>query len=352
MSEQPRIPDPSEDDPERPPESTQPASYDWLTEKPLGANPPVGLEDHELPTRRITPVEAGATDADMEGYAIRPVTYGPYEEDDLGQTRVSSTVPPEPPPDDDPLGDWYAVRERPFVPASDLPARSYRDTDPANAIVQEPPPPIYGAPGSGWASDEAAPPPPPRRRRRTARERRDSGLYLPWWSLLVLLLIVGGIAAVAILGLSLLGGQFAPGGETPVVIVVTSTPTNRPTNTLSPTRPLEFSSPTPVSGAGAVLAGATQTAAFTPPPTPSATEPVTIAVGGTVEVFDVGRAGLNIRKGPGTGFAVLFIAPEGGRFLVTDGPTPAGEFTWWQIRNPEVPAQEGWAVESFLRPVP
>lgn len=216
-----------------------------------------------------------------------------------------------------------------------------------------PPPPLYG--GLDYRPP-AAEPTPPRKRRRTARERRDSGLYLPWWSLLVLLAGVALVATLVILALISLGGQFAPGGETPVVIVITPTPTATPTRTPGPptptrppvtaTLPLALQATRSTGEAEADTTLAATSAITPPPPTPA------VRVGAQVEVVEVGAAGLNVREGAGTGFRVLLIAREGSRFEVTGGPEESGNFTWWQIRSLDDPTKEGWAVAEFLRVVP
>ncbi len=232
------------------------------------------------------------------------------------------------------------------------PARQRDDDLPPVSVP--PPPPLYG--GLDYRSSTNGPTPPSRKRRRTARERRDSGLYLPWWSLLILVAGVALVATVVILALTSLGGQFAPGGETPVVIVITATATPTPTRTPgppTPTRPpLTPTVPSAIlatSGTGepeieGTLAG---TSAITPPPATPA-----IRVGAQVEVVDVGAAGLNVREGAGTGFRVLLIAREGSRFEITGGPEESGDFTWWQIRSLDDPTKEGWAVADFLNVLP
>ncbi len=243
------------------------------------------MDDYEMPTRRIEPVEAaGLPDV------TQPVT-APSPPISSGESAY--TVPPAPPP------------------------------------------PVYG----GY--DDR-----PRRRRRgkTARERRDSGLYLPWWSLLILLAVVAFFAALLFMGLNLLGGQFTPGGETPVVIVITSTSTPRPTATPFVPSPTPVVTATPTAIIGAVGSPAPDTAAVPPPGVSD-----DLSIGAVVTVTDVGQAGLNIRQGPGTGFPVLFIAAEGSQFEIIGGPEEGGGFIWWQVRDPQdVTQQAGWAVQDFL----
>jgi hypothetical protein len=344
-------------------------------------DPQLPLEDHEMPTRRIQPVD----------------------EEMLAETQVSASMPPELPqeapheatePDyrdiphmlramaaleaedpeteqypgmEDSLSDFYeavapdqgseamedTVATNPVdspppvmrVPSNDMPpTRTYTDELP-HAVPSSPmPPPVYG----GFDDRE---PQIRKKQRRTARERRDSGLYLPWWSLLILLAVVAFFAALLIMALNALGGKFTPGGETPVIIVVTSTSTPLPTEAqvvIPPTAPLSFLTATPFTaptepGAGLLPTETPRPSVITPAP-----ESLEIGIGKVVEVFDVEGAGLNVREGPGTGFVVLFIAPNEARYEVIDGPVPAGEFSWWKIRDPNT-LVEGWAVEDYVR---
>ena len=73
-----------------------------------------------------------------------------------------------------------------------------------------------------------------------------------------------------------------------------------------------------------------------------------LRIGATVEIIDVGTAGLNVREGAGTNFRVLFIAPEGSRFEVVAGPEAVGDLTWWQLQGVDNPDQTGWAVQEYL----
>lgn len=343
-------------DPTRPDESWQP------------------LEDHELPTRRIGRVDPEAEPGPQEANPEPPSEEAPPT--DLGVTRVSTvrglpqesigmdeavyrlTRPPEqnlddlplrainldatpasvpaaPPPGEPPEPGANLLDSDPGLSRDQIPSRTYGASLPYH-VPPANPTPLYG--GYGEPNE------PRRKRGRTARERRDSGLYLPWWSLLVLLAGVALVATLGILGLGSLGGRFAPGGETPVVIVITSTPTRQPT-----VRPTLINTPTPFSFAPsptalAVLPSATPAIGLLTP----APEALELRVGATIEVIDVGTAGLNVRDGAGTAFRVQFIAREGSRFEVIGGPEEANDFTWWQLRGVENPDQTGWAVADFL----
>jgi len=99
-------------------------------------------------------------------------------------------------------------------------------------------------------------------------------------------------------------------------------------------------SPTPL----AVLPSATPGIGLLTP----APESLELRVGATIEVIDVGTAGLNVRDGAGTAFRVQFIAREGSRFELIGGPEEANDFTWWQLRGVDNPDQTGWAVDTYL----
>lgn len=326
---------------------------------------PPESESHELPTRRIERQEAEDLAASLDETRLAATAAGDQPPADSEATTQAVELPPEldtlfrrgpvaeagPAAPDIPAPRWpYSANlEETAVNPSSQPGK----VEPPPVPVP-PPPPLYG--GLDYRPPAEEQTPPPHRRRRTARERRDSGLYLPWWSLLILLAAVALVATVVILALSALGGQFAPGGETPVVIVITSTPTPRPTRTPgppTPTRPPATSTlpsallPTGGTEESAPGEGLASTSVITPPPaTPE------LRVGVQVEVVDVGTAGLNVREGAGTGFRRLLVAREGSRFEVIGGPEESDGFTWWQIRSVDDPTDEGWAVADFLSVVP
>ncbi|NPV68730.1 MAG: SH3 domain-containing protein [Anaerolineae bacterium] len=316
------------------------------------------------------PAEAGDPEAATQAVELPPELNALFQRRNAANRSVAEETPLPGWPDS---SNTESTEVNPSLAAGSEPEPPYPSRWPYAANLQEtavnpavqrgdelppvsvpPPPPLYG--GLDYRPPVAEPTPPPRKRRRTARERRDSGLYLPWWSLLVLLAGVALVATLAILALVSLGGQFAPGGETPVVIVITATPTATPTRTPGPptptrpsvtaTVPLAFQA-TRSTGEAEPDTTLAATSAITPPPATPA-----LRVGAQVEVVEVGAAGLNVREGAGTGFRVLLIAREGSRFEVTGGPEESGDFTWWQIRSLDDPTKEGWAVAEFLRVVP
>jgi hypothetical protein len=163
--------------------------------------------------------------------------------------------------------------------------------------------------------------------------KRDSGLYLPWWSLVIMLVFVGCAAIGALLVAGSIGGNVAPGGQTPMIIVITSTFTVGPPAsqtpipqpaTLTPTAPLP-----------------------TIPPTASL-PPGNFAIGETVQVVGVDTSGLNVRSAPGTGSTVKFRANEGDRFVLRDGPQTASNDEWWYIQDPQDQNRAGWASRRYL----
>jgi len=159
-----------------------------------------------------------------------------------------------------------------------------------------------------------------------------------------------------LLGLNLFGGQATPGGETPVVVVITSVPTARPTGqaTLRP-------SPTALLP-GAALEVATDENApgtatpFVPqglggitgePPTATAV-PGEIRIGVTVQVANVEGLPLNIREAAGRNATPRFLATEGTRFTVIGGPQEADGLVWWQVQDPQNASRQGWAAADYL----
>ena len=49
-----------------------------------------------------------------------------------------------------------------------------------------------------------------------------------------------------------------------------------------------------------------------------------LSVGTVAEVYDTGGTGLSVRPQPGTGGYLNFVAPEGERFIIVDGPDAVG----------------------------
>lgn len=76
-----------------------------------------------------------------------------------------------------------------------------------------------------------------------------------------------------------------------------------------------------------------------------------LSVGTVVEVYDTGSTGLSVRPQPGTGGYLNFVAQEGERFTIIDGPDSRNNYIWWKLESPNDPERNGWAAGDFLRPV-
>jgi hypothetical protein len=161
-------------------------------------------------------------------------------------------------------------------------------------------------------------------------------MYLPWWSLLVMLAVVGGLSLGAFLVVNTMGGQAIPGGSTPLIVVITATFTVGPPAsespipvkpTLTPTRALPTIAPT------------------------ASLPPGDVALGATIQIVGVGGSGLNVRSGPGKQFTAKFLAQEGEKYTVKDGPQTASDEEWWFIEDAANPNNAGWAARRFLQVV-
>jgi uncharacterized protein YgiM (DUF1202 family) len=71
-----------------------------------------------------------------------------------------------------------------------------------------------------------------------------------------------------------------------------------------------------------------------------------IEIGDTVQVID-GR--LNMRSGPGLSASVVDVLPDATQLTVTDGPTDADGYTWWQVENTTYGS--GWCAGLYLQEV-
>ncbi len=212
------------------------------------------------------------------------------------------------------------------------PYASHRSTD----HIDRPPVPLPVTPPPYTGPEPIAPrrTGQARRVRRDPRtSRRESGWYLPWWSLIIMLMLVGGAAVGAWVIVAQMGGNAPAGGQTPVVVVVTSTFTVGPPATLTPI-PLR---PT-----------ATSTAPLPTLPATPTLPPGDFVVGATVEVVGVGIQGLNVRVGPGLDAAIKFQGREKERFKIKEGPQTASGEEWWLILDPKDSSRVGWAARRFL----
>lgn len=76
-----------------------------------------------------------------------------------------------------------------------------------------------------------------------------------------------------------------------------------------------------------------------------------LSVGTVVEVYNTGSTGLSVRPQPGTGGYLNFVAQEGERFTIVDGPDSRNEYIWWKLESVNDPERSGWAASDFLRAV-
>ena len=76
-----------------------------------------------------------------------------------------------------------------------------------------------------------------------------------------------------------------------------------------------------------------------------------LSVGTVVEVYDTGSTGLSVRPQPGTGGYLNFVAQEGERFKIIDGPDSRNNYIWWKLESVNDPERSGWAASDFLRAV-
>ena len=76
-----------------------------------------------------------------------------------------------------------------------------------------------------------------------------------------------------------------------------------------------------------------------------------LSIGTMVEVYDTGSTGLSVRPQPGTGGYLNFVAPEGERFVITDGPDSRNGYIWWKLESLSDPERTGWAASDYLKPL-
>ena len=53
---------------------------------------------------------------------------------------------------------------------------------------------------------------------------------------------------------------------------------------------------------------------------------------------------VRLRSGPGVGYPILQLLPEGTTFTVMAGPTCADSYNWWGVHLPS--GVEGWVAEG------
>ncbi|MCC7206188.1 MAG: hypothetical protein IT323_02715 [Anaerolineae bacterium] len=305
------------------------------------------IESDESDERGFTP-PSGATP--VKPPAARPPSRGerpiPPEQPVQGRPagagtgsaprRRTGSTPIAPPPGPAPVaprgGSRTGASDRPAIPRQEHQQRRERQSRPL---------PVPPDPERGIRPDQAPVYPDARGRRRPTTQRistskRDSGLYLPWWSLLLMLIFVGAAAVGAWAVVGMMGEGVTPGGQTPVVIVVTATYTAGPPATAT-------SIPLPPTDMPPVIL---------PTIAPTNTlPPGDFRIGITVEVVGVGPDGLNVRSEPGTDpTTIRYQAPEGSRFVIRGGPQTASGLEWWDLQDVTDPTRPGgWAARPYLQ---
>ncbi|MBC8171499.1 MAG: hypothetical protein H7X77_07490 [Anaerolineae bacterium] len=179
--------------------------------------------------------------------------------------------------------------------------------------------------------------------------RLSPGLFPPWWSILLTLLMVGVCAGSLVLVVVLLGGNAAPAQPPRLVVLTAASVDNFVAESLViVTVPsAEATQAQAQSSVSFVMSGPTL-----PPPaiTPTA---ISISIGATIRVIDVGDQQLNVRERPGViDVDVAFRSPENTLFTIVDGPSQADGLTWWKIQDPENNLRSGWAASNYLEVVP
>lgn len=69
-----------------------------------------------------------------------------------------------------------------------------------------------------------------------------------------------------------------------------------------------------------------------------------LAVGESATIYNTGGVGLNLRKGPGTGYGVWVTMPEGAKVKVTGN----AQNSFYKVTYN---SREGWAHQSYLQPI-
>lgn len=139
-------------------------------------------------------------------------------------------------------------------------------------------------------------------------------------------ILLGGVCAAVILIIFLVGQNKNPQYEyvTPIVQVITA-----PTLTQVPTAPSQ--QPT----TELVLPGS-----------------MSLAPGTIVEITGTEGAGLRVRQDAGTSADALFLARDGERYVIKEGPKHVDDIFWYRIENTEDSTKKGWAAADYLKAVP
>ena len=73
------------------------------------------------------------------------------------------------------------------------------------------------------------------------------------------------------------------------------------------------------------------------------------SLGDIVRVSGTENKGLRLRENAGLSRLTLFLAKEGERFKIIDGPVFADGHFWWQIQSVAQSYKKGWSVQEYLR---
>jgi len=183
-------------------------------------------------------------------------------------------------------------------------------------------------------------------------EPESSGLYVPWWGFVLVILAVAGITC-GLWGVVLInrGGAATSIGPTPTLVFVVITPTA--TVDAGGQGPLVITSTPPDNGPTIAPTAASPAGGPTAAPGSgtTATQSIPIALGVTIQVSGTEGDGLTVRQGPGKDFTGVFVANDGDKFVVKDGPRQADSFIWWYIVDPADQNRFGWAVQDFMQVV-
>lgn len=77
--------------------------------------------------------------------------------------------------------------------------------------------------------------------------------------------------------------------------------------------------------------------------------PEGFSIGALVQIYNTENVGLIFRPEPGISGFVSFVAPEGEKFRIVDGPDVKNDFTWWKLQSNTDEERVGWAVSEYLK---
>jgi hypothetical protein len=89
-----------------------------------------------------------------------------------------------------------------------------------------------------------------------------------------------------------------------------------------------------------------QISPITPSPDPNN---IIFAKGFKVNIYGTEGEGLRLHQSAGQESPTVYLANEGGLYIITEGPIITGGYVWWQIRSLTNETNFGWAVQDFLQ---